>query len=125
MADIDDAEFTGQKVLPSITIPRSTSLGDAISMVVSTGTCDIVLTPMWDPVNWPGTTHILNVVDKAGQDRFDAVFNWDVAGRSVVQISDLFDGTSRANELAYLWENGGKYLSTPHRAVRPGFDRHL
>lgn len=106
---IDDA-FDGDNIIDSITIPRNTSLGEALLMICSTGACDITLTPMWDPINWPGVTHVMNVVNKAGTDRFNAVFSWDVPPRSVVQVSHLFDGTARANEIINTYENAGNTL---------------
>lgn len=102
------------------TIPQGTSLGEALEMVVSTGKCDIILEPTWKPIDIPNADPLLDVVAApgvlctmdvvplAGSDNYSAVFAWDLPGRSLRQVSDLFDGTQRANRVQSYAANGGR-----------------
>lgn len=105
---------------PGFTIPQGTSLGEALEMVVATGKCDIVLEPTWKPIDIPNPDPLLNVVAApgvlctmdvvplAGSDNYNAVFSWDLPGRSLRQVSDLIDGTQRANRVQSYAANGGR-----------------
>lgn len=91
-------------------IPQGTSLGEALTMLTSTGLIDIVLEPVYDPVTYGGTLCLYNIYVKAGVDNPSAVFAWDMPSRSLVGISDLQDGTQRANNIIVHAGQGGKVV---------------
>lgn len=89
-------------------IPQGTTLGEAVKMLTDTGTIDIVLKPIWDRGLYPdGTLCEYNIYAKAGVDNPAAVFAWDMPSRSLTGISDLFDGTQRANNVIVHYGQGG------------------
>lgn len=90
-----------------INFAQGTSVGDAWVQLVETSTMDIVLTPIYDPVNRPGYLCELNVYDQAGTNQDEAIFAWDLPSRSLTGISDLFDGTQRANVVQLFAGTGG------------------
>lgn len=106
-----DAFTGGEDVIDSFTMPKGTSLGEALEMLCNAAYCDIEMLPFWDPINYPGVMCLMNVHNQMGHDRFSAVFSWDMPGRSIVQISDLFSGTERANIINNFNEQGGKPIS--------------
>jgi hypothetical protein len=90
-----------------ISFPWGTTLGQAWTQLTDTGTLDIVLTPIYDPINRPGYIAELNIYNLAGQNRPSMAFGWDRAPRSITDISRLIDGTTRANHVQYFLGVGG------------------
>ena len=88
------------------TVQQSTSLGEAWRQLVATGAMDIVLTPVYDPVNRPGYCCDLSIYTEAGTVQDGAVFSWDV-GRSVSAITNLLDGDQLANTVQFYSGQGG------------------
>jgi hypothetical protein len=90
-----------------INFQQGTSVGQAWSQLTAQNDCDIILTPIYDPVNRPGYMVQANVYTQAGTERDDAIFAWDLPSRSLVQISRLQDGTLRANKVKFFAGQGG------------------
>lgn len=97
-------EMTNQM---DINFPQGMMVGEAWQQLVNSDTLDIVLTPIYDPVNRPGYLAELNVYGQAGSERDAAIFAWDLPSRSLTQIDDLFDGSVRANKVQYFSGQGG------------------
>lgn len=74
-------------------------VGDVWMAMQTTGKLDIVLTPIYDPINRPGYTHQLSIYQQAGVNQPDCVFGWDTAPHSLTQLSRVYDGTQRANKI--------------------------
>jgi len=90
--------------LDPIIFPRGTSVGQAWEQLVDTGTLDIVLTPVWDPLNRPGYCAELNVFSALGGNPFSVLegwpsFRWNRTGRHLVRINRLQEGRERANRI--------------------------
>ena len=83
------------------------SVGEAWQTLCATGTMDIVLTPIYDPVNRPGKVVELAIYKQAGEIRYNAVFAWDKPGKSVTDLSRLVDGTRLANRVQFFAGQGG------------------
>jgi hypothetical protein len=81
------------------TVTQGMSVADVMTAMVNTATCDIVLTPIWDPIGRPGITHELNIYSEAGTDLPDNIFGWDRPPHSLTSLSRMFDGTLRANKI--------------------------
>lgn len=94
-------------------IQQGTSVGQALRDIMTSGACDITLTPIYDPVGRSGILSELNIWDArvpdngAGYYNYGAVFAWDRPGRSLVGVDNLFDGTGRANHIQYFNGQGG------------------
>lgn len=84
----------------------STSVGEAWTQLTDGGTLDIVLDPIYDPVNRPGFLAELSVYAKAGDDKPNAIFAWDKPGRSLTGIERVQDGTAMANKILFYTGNG-------------------
>jgi hypothetical protein len=87
---------------------QGSSVGDVWDAVVDTGTADIVLTPIYDPVNRPGMLAEMNVYTFAGDDVPEAVMAWDRAGRSLSGMNRQLDGSRRANHVRTYYGQGGE-----------------
>ena len=93
-------------------IEQGTSLGQALQDLCATGYMDILLTPVYDPTN-PGLLCDLDILSQsspflgAGVFNYNAIFAWDMPGRNVIGIDDLFDGLGRANVVQYYNGPGG------------------
>lgn len=83
-----------------------TTVGEAWKILTDSGTLDIVLEPIYDPVNRPGFCSQLNIYATAGEDKQSAVFAWDKPGRSLVGIDRTQDGTLMANKVLFYTGNG-------------------
>lgn len=57
------------------------------------GNCDIVLTPVWDPINRPGYTHELSIYQIAGTEQHNSIFGWDRLNRAAAAIDRMHDAT--------------------------------
>jgi hypothetical protein len=90
-------------------VQQGTSVADAWTQVCESGFLDIVLTPIYDPVNRPGYTHELNVYNLAGSDQPTAVMGWDQMNRSLSSIDRLHDATpgNFADVVQYYVGQGG------------------
>lgn len=99
-------------VLEKINFPQMTSIGEAWDQLVATNTLDIVLTPVYDPINRPGILCELNVYETAGSNRNVAVFAWDKPSRSLVGISRLRDASQLANKVKFYGGQGGLAVPT-------------
>jgi hypothetical protein len=93
-------------------IQQGTSVGQALQDIGASGACDIVLSPIYDTVR-PGILCELNIYAEglggngAGTYRPGAFFSWDMPGRSLVGVENLYDGTERANHIQYYYGQGG------------------
>lgn len=108
----------GLKTLKGFTVEPGTSLGQAIQDLCSTGYCDVVLEPIYDPVNRPGILCQMSIYEQdptdsrtgAGTFNYSAQFSWDQPGRNLVGFDDLFDGTQRANLIGYRSGQAGAFV---------------
>lgn len=94
-----------------ITFQLSTMLGGtdgAIGQLIATGACDILITPIWDPVNRPGYLAEGSIVAQAGNVKYGAVFAWDVPPNSLLNLVRLDDGSpgQMVNKVVYGVGNG-------------------
>lgn len=92
-----------------IDIQQGDSVADVWRNVCEAGFCDIVLTPIYDPIRRPGYTHELNVFILAGQNRPSAVLSWDKMNRAASSIDRLHDATpgNFSNIVQYYVGQGG------------------
>ena len=97
--------------IDEITFPRGTSIGEMIGKLEETGTCDVVIRAIWDPVNRPGILGELSVYERAGSQRNAAVFGYDTFPKNLVGIDRLVDGRERANEIQFYAGQGGPPVS--------------
>ena len=91
-----------------ITFQQGISVGEAIDQLVATGTMDIIIEPVYDPVTYPGIVGTLNIFSQAGTERYAATFAWDKPGRSAVRLDREINGRERANALQYYIGQGGR-----------------
>ena len=90
-----------------INFAQGTSVGEAWQQLADSNTLDIVLTPIYDPINRPGYLAEMSVYDQAGSTKDEAIFAWDLPSRSLTGISSLYDGTQRANVVQFFAGTGG------------------
>ena len=88
-------------------------VGEALSQLVGMGACDIVLNPIWDPVNRPGICCEVNAYLLAGAQQPGAVFSWDKPGRSLNGLNRLEDGTQMVNYPQFYAGQGGSPVPVP------------
>lgn len=93
-------------------IVQGTSVGEAWTQIAALGVADIVLIPIYDPVNRPGYTHELNVYAQAGENRTDTILR---LGDTLATVTRLEDGTQRANTI-YAFAGPDRELTagSPH-----------
>lgn len=93
--------FTGVaepgSLIPQINFQQGISVGAALTQMVQAGYCDIIMTPVWDPINQPGILNQLNFYCFAGAQKPGAWFGWDKPGRSLVGMNRMQDGTQLGN----------------------------
>lgn len=101
--------------IPSIDInfPQGTMLGDAFTQIVQTGACDIILDPIYDPINRPGLIAEVNVYELAGASKPAAIFSWDKPGRSLNGLNRLQDGSQLMNVAQFYAGQGGAPVPRP------------
>lgn len=84
------------------TVQQGMSVGDAWNQLLAAGTdpsgltsdgVDIVLTPIYDPINRPGYTHDLSVYNLAGVDQPGSPMSWGMFTRSAETADREHDGT--------------------------------
>lgn len=113
-------------------------VGEVWDQQIDTGAVDILLTPIYDPVNRPGYLAEVSIYERAGRQADDAVFAWDKPSRNLTKIDRTYDGTKRANTIRYSYGQGGppvqggipisdgasilKYGETWHTQSWPGRD---
>jgi len=99
-----------------INFQQGISVGAALQQLVQTGTLDVVMDPVYDPLGRPGICAVMNVYAQAGTVQDSAIFSWDV-GRSVVGISSLVDGDQMANTIQFYNGQGGPPVTPAHDAT--------
>lgn len=107
---IEDISFPSG--IPGYTQPNGTSIGDFLRGVCGDpgnglGYCDLVITPIYDPVNRPGLIGELSILARAGTQRDTAVMSWDRLPRTLTAFDRLQDGTQRANKIQNYHSRGG------------------
>jgi len=102
---------TGAGMVIDINFQQGTTVGQAWQQVTNLNVCDIVLEPIYDPLNRPNYLVQLNVHAQAGVIRDEQIFAWNMPGRSLVGLSRVLDGTSRANKVKFFAGQGGKYAT--------------
>jgi hypothetical protein len=100
-------------VLPMWNIQQGKSVGEAWDDLVNSGTMDIVLDPVYDPINRPGVCADLSIFVRKGEARNGVVMAWDKPGRSLAGITRLIDGNQRANFIKFQAGAGGFITGTP------------
>lgn len=99
--------------LPStITFDAGLSVGEAWQQLCNTGTIDIHLDPIYEPIDLPGKINRLRIVAQsagtaAGPILYNDIMGWDKGGRSLMGVNRLVDGTRLANKIAYFAGQGG------------------
>jgi hypothetical protein len=91
------------------------SVGEAWQQLCDTGEIDIWLEPVYEPRTWGTDGPILarlHIYKQKGAIRYDTVFGWDKASRSLVEASRLIDGTRLANEIQFYAGQGGNAVTT-------------
>ena len=98
-------------------VEQGTSLGQALQDLCATGYIDIVLTPIYE-ASAPGALCDMDILSQAtansscdglgaGVYNYNAIFAWDMPGRNVTGVDDLFDGLGRANRVQFYNGQGG------------------
>lgn len=90
-----------------INFAQGTSVGDAWKQLCDAAYCDIILEPIYDPINRSGYLVQFNIYNEAGSERDDAIFAWDMPSRSLVGVHRLIEGSKRANEVKFFAGQGG------------------
>lgn len=88
-----------------IDFQQGTSVGEAWTQLVDTGSLDIVLDPIYEPSTSPGKLARLSIYQTAGSVKNAAIFSWDKMPRSLSGIDRLTDGTQMIN-VAQFYANG-------------------
>jgi hypothetical protein len=104
-----------------IVFQQGTSVGQAWQQVCDLGVCDIILEPVYAPAGRILTDFStvynflvqLNVYAQAGSTHDELIFAWNLPGRSLTRLSRIFDGSSRANNLAFQAGQGGVFGAAP------------
>lgn len=121
-ADYGGTSFYGGTIEETDDIVYNVQQGQAVKDVwddlCDAGNMDIVLEPIYDPVNRPGYTHELSIYNLAGTERPSAVFGWDRMNRSLTTIDRMHDGTppNFANKVNYYIGTGGFPVATQTNA---------
>lgn len=109
--DITNGELHDTEVVPGpgleFKIERGVSVGEALQRLTDTGTMDIIMSPVYDPLNRPGIVCELNIYEFAGDRKDSAIMAWDKGRRSITSISRLLDGTQLANKIQMFAGQGG------------------
>jgi hypothetical protein len=103
---------TSSPLPAAITFDAGLSVGEAWQQLCDTGTIDIHLDPMYEPIDAPGKINRFRVVAQtngtaAGLVRYDIAMAWDKPGHSLTGINRLVDGTRLANKVEYFAGQGG------------------
>ncbi len=105
--DMDDAWVEDSDVLMGdFTINQGDSVGEIWTRCCATGLMDIILLPIFDPLNRPGMLSELHIYKEAGTTRHNAVFGWSIGPHNVTDLSRLVDGTQMANTVQFYAGDG-------------------
>jgi hypothetical protein len=104
--DFNNGTFETTETI-EIDFQQGISVGEAWDQLVETGTLDIVLDPLYDPFDFPGLVARMNVYERAGSIKREAIFAWDKPSRSIVDLNRKRDGNERANKVQYYIGQGG------------------
>ncbi len=105
--DMDDAWVEDSDVLTgSFLISQGESIGEVWTRCCQTGLMDIILLPIFDPLNRPGMLSELHIYKEAGTTRHNAVFGWSIGPHNVTDLSRLVDGTQMANTVQFYAGDG-------------------
>lgn len=99
--------ITHTEQLGKINFQRGVSLGEMIDILVGTGTVEVRIDPVYDPMNRPGIIGELLIAPSIGIARPGALFGWDQWPRNVVDVSRVRDGLARKNRVMYYAGRGG------------------
>lgn len=99
------------ETIDEMTFSRGTSIGELMDKLEETGTCDLVIDPVWDPFNRPGIIGQLSIYQRAGAVRRNAIFGWDRFPKNVVGVSRVVDGRERVNHVQFYAGQGGPPVS--------------
>jgi hypothetical protein len=108
--------------IPLINFQRGASIGELIDILVATGTGEVVIDPVYDPLLRPGIVGELSVYARAGAPRYGSVFGWDRFPRSLTNITCVTDGTLRANMMQWYAGQGG--VPVGERINTPSINRY-
>lgn len=86
---------------------KGTSIGQAFDQLLELYDFTIEMKPIYDPVNRPSILCELSVINQVPTQLPGAIFAWDYAPWSVVEISRLVDGTGRRNKINLHATQGG------------------
>lgn len=98
---------TGPGMVIDINFPQGTTVGQAWQMITNIGVCDIILAPIYDPLNRADYLVDLSVYAQAGVINDTAIFAWNAPGRSLQGLNRQQDGSSRANKVKFFAGQGG------------------
>ncbi len=88
-------------------IPQGTSVGQAWQDLCAAGYCDIVLDPIYDPLNRPNYLCDMSVYAQAGVTRDEQIFAWNTPGRNLVGLDRQQNGALRVNVYEAFAGQGG------------------
>ena len=91
----------------TINFQQGMMVGEAWKQLVQTNTMDIVLEPIYDPINRPGYLAQLSIYVQAGTNRYNKILGWNSTPRSLVDLSRLIDHTQQANTVQFYYGQGG------------------
>jgi len=97
-----------------LTLTSGNTVADTWTQLCDAGNCDIVLTPIYDPVNRPGYTHELSIYNLAGVERPNSIFSWAMLRRNLKRIDRMHDATAGAfQNLGQYFGGAGGNVPTP------------
>lgn len=91
-----------------LVIQRGASVGEALDQLMATNNCEIMFTPIYDPVLRPGYVAELNISPTIGQNQPDAIMAWDKPSRSLAGLNRHRDGIRRTNVIQFYAGQGGQ-----------------
>lgn len=103
-----------------INFAAGTTVGEAWQQLTQLDLIDIVLRPIYDPINRPGYLVELDISTQAGSFQDDAIFAWDKPSHSLTGISRVEDGTQRSNIVKFFAGIGGSGING--RNIGPSTD---
>lgn len=91
------------------------SVAEIWQQLEDSGNMDIVLTPIYDPINRPGYSHEVSIYNLSGQERPAAIFGWDMLNHSAEKISRMHDATPGGffNKVQYYAGQGAQFPIPP------------
>jgi len=107
-SDLDLIEDTSTLPAP-FQVEQTQSVGEVWSALCDTGTIDILLDPIYDPLVRPGKVCALRIAQFAGTVRFDTVMGWDTGSHSLGELTRTID--NMANKVR--WISGAAAQAVP------------